>query len=108
MWNPAMVKRLAGTQKALIESAYMKLKKSGVLVYSTCTLEPEENEGVVSSLLNNHPEASCDPITLPLKKGKPVLEFDWAKYNPGVKNTLRLWPQDNDTEGFFVARIRKG
>jgi 16S rRNA C967 or C1407 C5-methylase (RsmB/RsmF family) len=36
-----------------------------------------------------------------------VLEFEGNKYNPGVKNTLRLWPQDNDTEGFFVAKIMK-
>jgi len=107
MWNPAMVKRLAGTQKSLIESAYSKLKKGGVLVYSTCTLEPEENEGVVDNLLDNHPESSCEPIRLPLKRGKPVLEFEGNKYNPGVKNTLRLWPQDNDTEGFFVAKIMK-
>lgn len=108
MWNPQMVKRLAGTQKALIESAYAKLKKGGTLVYSTCTLEPEEDEGVVSYLLNNHPEASCEPIDLPLKNGKPILEFEGTKYNEGVKNTLRLWPQDNDTEGFFVAKITKG
>lgn len=107
MWNPVMVKRLAGTQRALIESAYAKLKKGGTLVYSTCTLEPEEDEGIISFLLNNHPEASCEPIDLPLKKGKPVLEFDGTKYNEGVKNTLRLWPQDNDTEGFFIAKITK-
>lgn len=107
MWNPQMVKRLSGTQKALIESAYAKLKKGGTLVYSTCTLEPEEDEGVVSSLLNNHPDASCEPIDLPLKKGKAVMGFGGIRFNEGVKNTLRLWPHDNDTEGFFVAKIAK-
>ena len=107
MWNPQMVKRLSGTQRALLESAYSKLKKGGTLVYSTCTLEPEEDEGVVSSLLNNHPDASCEPIELPLKRGKSVMEFDGTKFNDGVRNTLRLWPQDNDTEGFFVAKIVK-
>jgi len=107
MWNPLMVKRLSGTQKALIESAFSKLKVGGTLVYSTCTLEPEENEGVISYLLNNHPDAQAVEIDLPLKRGKPVLEFAGEKYNPDVSKTLRLWPQDNDTEGFFVAKIRK-
>jgi len=107
MWNPQMVKRLSATQKALIESAYSKLKKGGTLVYSTCTLEPEENEGVISFLLNNHPDASCEPIELALERGKPVMEYNDLKYNEGVSNTLRLWPFNNDTEGFFVSKIRK-
>jgi tRNA (cytosine49-C5)-methyltransferase len=107
MWNPQMVKRLSATQKALIEAAFSKLKRGGTLVYSTCTLEPEENEGVISFLLNNHPDASCEEIALPLERGRPVMEFNDVKYNAGVANTLRLWPYSNDTEGFFVAKIRK-
>ncbi len=107
IWNPLMVKRLSGTQKALIESAFSKLKQGGVLVYSTCTLEPEENEGVISYLLNAHPDAHAEDIDLPLKRGKPLLGFDGEEYHPGAAKTLRLWPHDNDTEGFFVAKIRK-
>jgi NOL1/NOP2/sun family putative RNA methylase len=107
IWNPQMIKRLSATQKALIESAFSKLKKGGTLVYSTCTLEPEENEGVISYLLNAHPDAQAEEINLPLKKGRPIAEWEGEKYHPDVSKTLRLWPQDNDTEGFFVARIRK-
>lgn len=107
IWNPQMIRRLSATQKALLESAFSKLKKGGILVYSTCTLEPEENEGVISYLLNAHPDAQAEDINLPLKKGKPITEFGGEKYNPDVSKTLRLWPQDNDTEGFFVAKIRK-
>ena len=46
-------------------------------------------------------------IDLDIKHGKAVMEFNGVKYNSGVKNCLRLWPQDNDTEGFFVSKIRK-
>ena len=47
MWNPDMIKRIAGQQKQLIKTAFNLLKEGGTMVYSTCTLEPEENEGVV-------------------------------------------------------------
>ena len=107
MWNPDMVTRLSRIQKKLIMSAWQSLKPGGTLVYSTCSLEPEENEGVVSHLLNNVPDARMLEIKLPLKRSNPILEFEGETYHEEVHNCLRLWPQDNDTEGFFVAGIRK-
>lgn len=107
MWNPHMVKRLASQQKQLLETAFKNLKVGGKLVYSTCSLEPEEDEGVVSYLLEKYPSAQIQEIKLPLQRSKPVMEFEGITFHPGVKYCLRLWPQDNDTEGFFVANIRK-
>ncbi len=108
MWNPNMVKKIAGQQIRLLENAFSLLKPGGVLVYSTCSLEPEENEGIVSKLLERHSEACVEKVDLPgLKLGEPVVEFEGKKWNEQVKHTLRIWPQDNDTEGFFVAKIRK-
>ncbi len=108
IWNPMMVKKIAGEQKRLIESAYAVLKKGGILVYSTCSLEPEENEAVIDFLLKHHPDCSLEEITLSgLKKGPVILSFDGQNYSEEIRKCLRLWPQDNDTEGFFVARIRK-
>ncbi len=107
MWNPDMIGRLAKIQKRLIMAAWKILKPGGTLVYSTCSSEPEENEAVVSYLLENAEDARMLEIDLPLKRGKPVLEFDGQSYRPEVHCCLRLWPQDNDTEGFFVAGIRK-
>lgn len=52
MWNPNMIKKLAGMQRQLIETAFKCLKKDGTLVYSTCSCEPEENEKVVSFLVS--------------------------------------------------------
>ena len=108
IWNPNMVKRLAITQKQLLETAFKILKPGGTLVYSTCSLEPEENEGVVDFLINKYDSVKLEEIKLKdLKKSKPILEFEKNKYDEDIKKCLRIWPQDNDTEGFFVAKIKK-
>jgi len=107
IWNPNMIKRLSNLQKRLIDTAFNNLKENGTLVYSTCSLEPEENEEVISYLLDKYDNACLEEIKLNIKKSKPVLEFDGKKYNKEVKKCLRIWPQDNDTEGFFIAKIKK-
>ncbi len=107
MWNPHMIKRLAGIQKQLIENAFSMLKEDGVLVYSTCSLEPEENEGIIDFLLKKHENAKVKKIELEIKRSEPILEFEDAKYDDEIRKCLRIWPQDNDTEGFFVAKIVK-
>jgi NOL1/NOP2/sun family putative RNA methylase len=106
-WNPKTVVSIAGMQKKLILNSFDLLKKGGVMVYSTCSLEPEENEGVVDYLLRNREDAELMDIKLDIKRGSPILEFGKEKYDSSVKKCLRLWPQDNDTEGFFVAKLRK-
>ncbi len=108
IWNAGMITKLARQQHELIETAFNNLKPGGEMVYSTCSVEPEEDEGVVSWLLNKYPDAEVVKVVLPgLKLGKPVMEFEGETYNKQVKHTMRIWPQDNDTEGFFVAKIRK-
>lgn len=106
MWNPNMVKRLTIVQKQLISTAFNILKENGTLVYSTCTLEPEENEGIINFLLDKH-NAKLEKIDININSSPAVLEFEGKKYNEAVKNCLRIWPQDNDTGGFFVAKLRK-
>ncbi len=107
MWNKGMVKRLSRTQKQLLETAFNNLRPGGTLVYSTCTLEPEENEAVVSYLLDTYDTAKAASIDINIKRSKPVEEFEGTSFNKGVRKALRVWPQDNDTEGFFVAKIIK-
>ena len=106
-----MVKHLAKVQKGLLRAGFKSLKSGGVLVYSTCTLEPEEDEGVVNWVLENFEEVSLEKIEkkeLPgLKRSEAIRAFEKEEYLPDVKKGLRIWPQDNGTEGFFVARFRK-
>jgi tRNA (cytosine49-C5)-methyltransferase len=107
IWNPLMIQRLSNQQKAILESAFMIIKDGGTVVYSTCSVEPEENEAVIDYLLEKFPEAELEEIKLDIKRSSPVLEFEGKKFNSEIKKCLRIWPQDNDTEGFFVAKIRK-
>lgn len=107
IWNPDMVRRLSITQKQLIETGFNVIKEKGTMVYSTCSLEPEENEAVVDFLLSKYENAKLEEIKLNIKRSDAVLEFDGKKYSEEIKKCLRIWPQDNDTEGFFVAKVRK-
>jgi NOL1/NOP2/sun family putative RNA methylase len=107
MWNPKLASFLAKTQRQLIKTGFSLLKKGGTLVYSTCTLEPEEDEGVIDFLLKEFPDAKVEDIDLEIKRSPAVTEFEGKRYSDEVKKCLRIWPQDNDTEGFFVAKIRK-
>ncbi|GIU69546.1 MAG: tRNA methyltransferase [Candidatus Woesearchaeota archaeon] len=109
-WNPNSIKKLSNIQKSLIDNAFQLLKPNGIMVYSTCTIEPEENEAVVSYLLDKYSEAELleiDSKSLGITRTPAILEFDGLKINPEVKKCLRLHPYDNNTEGFFVAKIRK-
>lgn len=107
IWNPDMVRRLSITQKQLIEAGFNVLKENGTLAYSTCSLEPEENEEVVDFLLKKYDNAKLEEINLKLKKSPAILEFENKEYSEEIEKCLRIWPQDNDTEGFFVAKIKK-
>ncbi len=107
IWNPTMIERLSVTQEKLLDTGFLALKPGGTLVYSTCSTEPLENEGVISHFLETHEDARLEEIDLNLKRSEAILEFDGINFNPEVKKCLRLWPQDNDTEGFFVTKIHK-
>lgn len=106
-WNSNLCLRMASLQKKLIDDAFNMLKPGGTLVYSTCTLEPEEDEGIISWLLEKYENADLEEIRLDLKKSKAILTDGKKEYDSRVKKTLRIWPQDNNTEGFFVAKIIK-
>lgn len=107
IWNSGMIKKLSFVQKKLIQTGFDLLKPEASMVYSTCSHEPQENEEVVDQLLKNNENAKIEKINIPLNCSDPILHFEKKEYDPSVKHTLRLWPQDNDTEGFFVAKIKK-
>ncbi len=107
IYNPGMIKKLSYQQKRMIMRGYSLLKEKGVLVYSTCSLEPDENENVIDYLLEKT-DAKLEKAFLPkLKSSAAVLEFEKKAFNNEIKKCLRIWPQDNNTEGFFVAKIKK-
>ncbi len=107
-WNTDIAGRMSFEQKSLLESAFKILKKNGVIVYSTCSLEPEENEEVIDWLLKKHKKAGLEEIDIAgLKKSDPILDYKEKSFDKRISRCLRIWPQDNDTSGFFVAKIVK-
>jgi NOL1/NOP2/sun family putative RNA methylase len=107
MWNIKVIESLSRLQKALISSAIKILKDDGTLVYSTCTHSPEENEEIVDFVLKNFPEIKAEKISLPLKTREGIKKWQGEEYLEDVKYSCRVYPQDNNTEGFFIVKFRK-
>ncbi len=104
MWNHKVINKLSRLQKKFMAFALKCLRKDGTLVYSTCTHAPEENEAVISFALKNFP-VKIEPLNLPLKTRPGVLSWNSETYHPDTKNACRIYPQDNDSEGFFLAKL---
>ena len=97
-WSPELVRKKAAIQKNLITKAFDYLKDGGEMIYSTCSFAPEENEEVVMHLLKEKKNASVEKINLPGIK---------MRENKICKNCVRFYPQDNNTQQFFIAKIKK-
>jgi NOL1/NOP2/sun family putative RNA methylase len=94
-WSPKEVKEMSNIQLRLLLSAFEMLKDGGEMVYSTCTLTYEENEGVVEKFLNLT-GAKVEEVKIGI-----------GEVEGGVKGTVRLYPHRTKTEGFFIAKFRK-
>ncbi len=105
-WSADHVQMCADRQLGVLEEAAKMLKPGGILVYSTCTFAPEENEGVVSAFVHEHDdftieEVPCDSF---FSKGRPEWISD-AVF--GIAHTMRLWPHELKGEGHYIARLRR-
>jgi len=107
MYNPNTIRKFAGVQRQLIKTAFNNLEDGGTMVYSTCTLEPDEDEGIVDFLLKEFDNAKVEKFSIDMKRGKITDEFEGKVFDSDIKKCLKVWPQDNDTEGFFVAKVKK-
>lgn len=85
---------LPSIQRDILNNASRYVRDGGTLVYSTCTVLPEENEDVVAWFLKNHPEFTLSPFELPHPLGK-------------CDGMLTLWPHRHGTDGFFICRMVK-
>lgn len=98
-WDADEIQSIAATQRDLIESAFLALKPGGILVYSTCTLNNTENQGVCHHLKQTFADA--------IEFESLASLFEAAKQTATPEGFLHVWPQVYDSEGFFVARMRK-
>jgi len=107
--------KMAKLQRELLTAAVHAAKVGGVIVYSTCTLTTEENEGVVSAILRSFPGQLeiVDPRTLDARftsLDRAIEDSLLLQEKIGAEKPIpcvRLWPHVYDTEGFFCAVIRK-
>lgn len=106
-WSVAQIKRLSSLQKQAIATAWELLKPGGQLVYSTCTIAPEENEAVIDYLLRRQENASLEPIAIKPENTIPTLNaWNNKPFTHDLSYCLRLAPSEK-IEAFFVASIRK-
>lgn len=106
-WSEKRITLLSKTQKKLIAHAFGLLENGGILVYSTCTFAPEENEEVVDFLLRKHESASAEKINIDIKHAGGMTHWDGKEYSASAAKCLRIYPHHNGTGGFFVAKMRK-
>lgn len=104
MWNEKVVYNLSRQQKKLLAFALKCLKVGGSLVYSTCTHAPEEDEEIVDFALRNFP-VKVEQVILPIKTRPGLSKWQDNDYSKEVEKCCRIYPQDNDTEGFFVSKM---
>ncbi len=105
-WSLRAVRRISRLQTSLALAGYRLLKPGGLMVYSTCTLDPEENEFVVQRLV----QEGAEPVRPNLRglRSRPGLtRWEGVELDPSLARTLRIYPQDNDTQAFYVALLRK-
>jgi 16S rRNA (cytosine967-C5)-methyltransferase len=95
--TPESIAGLAILQGEILTSAAHWVKPGGKLVYSTCTLHPDENEGVVRGFLASHPEWTIDPVEPSNPVFPLLLPEGW----------VRVLPHQQDMDGFFMVRLRK-
>ena len=92
--DPALFSGLPPVQKAILSNASRYVRKGGVLLYSTCTILPEENEEVTTGFLAEHPAFAREAFQLP--------------FGAAEQGEITLWPHRHQTDGFYLCKLRRG
>jgi len=103
-WSQKYVEEIAQLQRNILTEAVGMLAPGGIMVYSTCTFSPEENEGTIQWLLDTFPHLVVDPLEeFPeLSPSNP----QWVQGDQSLSGARRAWPHRIKGYGHFIARIR--
>ncbi len=105
-WSPEKVEYFAGQQRIILKSAVSMLRPGGMLLYSTCTFAPAEDEGTIDWVLDQFPE-------LEIQKIEPYEGFapgrpEWVNSDRlEIRDCVRIWPHRMRGEGHFLALLKK-
>ena len=106
-WSVAHIKRLQQEQKGIIKQAWQLLKPGGTLVYSTCTMAPEEDEAVIDYLLRSQEDAKIVPLEQQLPNRMPAMTgWNDRSFSSELQGCMRLKPSE-EIEAFFVCKLQK-
>lgn len=98
-WSPQLVEHCAALQKEILENAYTCLNADGILVYSTCTLNMQENEYQILQFLKAHPDMEMMDSGVSFGRKALIQEYD-------IDKAIRIYPM-NQAEGHFIAKMHK-
>jgi 16S rRNA (cytosine967-C5)-methyltransferase len=103
--TPEAIAEMAGEQARILAAAASALRPGGVLVYSTCTIFPTENERLIDAFLDSHRDFTADDL------GSELPAFSMAQALPEGEARWRAYaltlPHRDHTAGFFIARLRR-
>jgi len=113
--TPEGVREMARAQAAILTAGARALRPGGVLVYSTCTISPTENERQIAAFLDSHPDFSLDDLADPAlravcprsKIGQPAFGVASSGSSQSMDGVVLTLPHRDRTAGFFIARLRR-
>lgn len=106
--NLNYLQKFAFIQEQLLVSAIKAVKVGGTIVYSTCTVAPEENEKLINLILSRYPVEIGDIILpRPLSFIPGITSYKGETYHASLSKTVRILPSEINPEGFFIAKLHK-
>lgn len=103
-WTPEKSHELARIQRELILQSADMLRPGGLLLYSTCTFAPEEDEGTISYLLEQREDMEL--LELPAYEGFSPGVPEWGNGNENLRKCVRIFPHKMNGEGHFLALMK--
>jgi len=97
---------VTASQRALLERAVRLTRPGGTVLYVTCTFAPEENEAIVSGVLERAP-VELESLDLPVRHAPGLTSFQGSAFDPRLELAARIYPQHLDSGGLFLAKLRR-
>ncbi len=105
-WSVKRAERLGELQIKLLVAAVKMLKVGGEIVYSTCTLTPEENEFVIDKILKKYPVQLAE-VNLPVNSIDAFTSYKDLRFDQSLVKARRVLPWEVNSDGFFIAKLIK-
>jgi len=106
-WSESHVDGIAGVQKGILRRAVQATTEGGTVVYSTCTFNPEENEAIVDYVLERE-DCRVVEFDVDLEHAPGVTEWEGERFDESLAKTKRFYPHQNNTGGFYCAKLEVG